>query len=127
VYASCYQSWEKIFARLVNPDREREMRNLIIAGVSTIAFLTTTTAFAAERDIGKHSQDEIRKACNAAGGDLLGVSDSGSYGCEVSSNGTMILCNKNQDCTGYTPLRTSADRRKLLGALNLSATRVISR
>jgi hypothetical protein len=103
------------------------MRNLIIAGVSTIAFFATTMAFAEEKDIGKHSQDEIRKACNAAGGDLIGVSDSGIYGCEVKRKGTMILCNKNQDCTGYTPLRTSAERRNLLGALNLSVTRAISR
>ena len=94
------------------------MRNLIIAGISAIAFFTTTTAFAAEKSIGKHSQDEIKKACNAAGGELLGVSDLGSYGCEVASSGSMILCNKNQDCTGYTPLRTAADRRKILGILS---------
>ena len=50
------------------------MRNLMIAGISTIALLATTAAFAEGRSIGKHSQDEIRTACNAAGGDLLGVS-----------------------------------------------------
>ena len=37
------------------------------------------------------SKDEIKKACNAAGGELLGGSESGSYGCENHSNGTMVL------------------------------------
>ena len=79
----------------------------------------TPLALAEERNLGKHSQDEIRKACNAAGGDLLGVSDSGSYGCEVGDKGTMILCNKNQQCTGYTSAKTHSDHNKILNSLKL--------
>ncbi len=86
---------------------------------AVIGALATPTAFAEEKNIGKHSQAEIRSACNAAGGQLLGVSDLGSYGCEVASKGTMILCNKDQDCTGYTPARTKSDRKKVLANLNL--------
>ena len=82
------------------------MRNLMIAGISTIALLATTAAFAEGKSIGKHSQDEIKSACNAAGGELLGVSDLGSYGCEVASSGAMILCNKSNDCTAYSSART---------------------
>jgi len=100
------------------------MRNWTIVAVSTLAFAilgtcTTPTAFAAEKNLGKHSKDEIRNACNAAGGELLGVSDLGSYGCEVASKGTMILCNKDGNCTGYTPARTQSDRNRILRSLNL--------
>ena len=38
------------------------MRNLMIAGISTIALLTTTAAFAA-----KYSQEQVKSVCNAAG------------------------------------------------------------
>jgi hypothetical protein len=103
------------------------MRNLIIAGVSTIALLATATAFAAEKNLGKISKDTLRKACNAAGGELLGVSESGSYGCEVASTGGMILCNKNENCTGYTPLRTNADRRMFLRIIRLGASPATTR
>lgn len=92
-------------------------------GVSVVVLLMaafgTSAVFAAEKNLGKHSQDEIKNACNAAGGELLGVSDLGSYGCEVADKGTMILCNKNNDCTGYTSARTRSDRNKILRSLNL--------
>ena len=102
------------------------MRKWTAASVSTIAFVImgtflTPTVFAAEKDLGKHSQDEIKNACNAAGGELLGVSDLGSYGCEGASKGTMILCNKGGNCTGYTPARTRSDHNKILNSLNLGA------
>jgi hypothetical protein len=45
----------------------------------------------------------------------------GSYGCEVASKGTMILCNKDGNCTGYTPARTRTDRNKVLNSLRLKA------
>jgi hypothetical protein len=98
--------------------------------VSIVAFaiagaFATTTAFAAEINLGKHSQGEIRDACNAAGGELLGVSDSGSYGCEVASTGGMILCNKNNDCTGYTPARTRSQGQRILNTLRLKGTATV--
>lgn len=85
-----------------------------------------TPAFADEKDLGKHSQDEIKKACNAAGGDLLGVSDLGSYGCEVPSKGTMVLCNKSGNCTGYTPALTRPEHNKILNSLKLNMKSVVN-
>jgi hypothetical protein len=87
---------------------------LALAGV-----VSPHSAFADEKNLGKHSKDEISKACHAAGGDLLGVSESGSYGCEVQSKGTMILCNKDGNCTGYTPLHTRNDHNKVMHVLGL--------
>jgi hypothetical protein len=84
----------------------------------------TTTVFAGEKDLGKHSQDEIKDACNAAGGELLGVSNLGSYGCEVPSKGTLIICNKSGKCTGYTSARTRSDHNRILRSLNLSGKAV---
>ena len=55
------------------------------------------------------------------GGELLGVSDSGSYGCEVASTGKMVLCNKNQDCTVYSSVRSPAEQKRILGILKLNA------
>lgn len=91
----------------------------VVVAFATIGGFATRTPFAAEKDLGKHSQDEIKNACNAAGGELLGVSDLGSYGCEVPSKGTMILCNKSGNCTGYTPARTRSDHNKILNSLKL--------
>ncbi len=87
--------------------------------VALIGLVAAPMVFAAEVNLGKHSKDEIKNACNAAGGDLLGVSDQGSYGCEVGSKGTMILCNKDGNCTGYTPARTKTDGQRILTSLNL--------
>lgn len=88
---------------------------LAIAGA-----LATPTAFADEKNLGKHSQDEIKNACNKAGGELLGVSDLGSYGCEVASTGTLVLCNKAGNCTGYTSARTHSDHKRIMDSLNLT-------
>lgn len=91
-------------------------------GVLALALITGAAAqraFAAQRDIGRHSKAEIRAACNAAGGELLGVSEFGSYGCEVADKDTMILCNKNEECTAYTPARTKSDRNHILNVLKL--------
>jgi hypothetical protein len=100
------------------------MRRITLAGISllilaTLLILLAPAAVAEERNLGKHSQDEIKNACNAAGGELLGVSEQGSYGCEVADKGTMILCNKNQQCTGYTPARTRSEHNKILNSLKL--------
>jgi hypothetical protein len=85
-----------------------------------ISFTTVAgPAFAKESDGGTHSQEEIRKACNAVGGELLGVSDLGSYGCENHKTGTMILCNKKQKCTVFSEARTKKDGRKILETFRL--------
>jgi hypothetical protein len=100
---------------------------LIIAALSTpfCLSLATAPAFATERSAGKHSQGEVRDACNKVGGSLLGVSDSGSYGCEVESTGNMILCNKNSDCTYYTAARTGPQIHKAEASLHLKRAVVL--
>ena len=102
------------------------MRNWTIVAVTialaTMGAVVAPPAFAQEKEMaGKHSKEQVRKACNDAGGELLGVSDSGSYGCEVASKGTMILCNKNEKCTAYLPARTEPERAKVFGSLKLGA------
>jgi hypothetical protein len=95
------------------------MRNLIF-GVSTIVFvmvLSTPMAFA-EKSLGKHSQGEVRDACNAGGGELLGVSDLGSYGCEFADQDVLILCNKNQECTAYKAGAPRRDVRRITALFN---------
>jgi hypothetical protein len=92
---------------------------ICIIALTVIGVVSPYSAFGDAKDLGKHSQDQIKNACNAAGGDLLGVSELGSYGCEVPSKGTMVLCNKDGNCTGYTPLRTRTDRNKVLNVLGL--------
>ena len=80
-------------------------------------------AFADTVNLGTHPASEIRDKCNAAGGDLIGSPDSatGSYGCDNGKNGGgMVLCNKNQQCTGYTAARTRADIKRIAGKLHLS-------
>ena len=91
------------------------MRHIIIAGVNIIALLGITPALAAEKH-GKYSQATVRAACNANGGELLGISDLGSYGCEFT-NGAMVLCNKNSDCTIYTAMRVRTQRNRVLAVL----------
>lgn len=107
------------------------MRKLILTALTltalvVAAILAAPQASAEERNLGKHSQNEIRDACNKAGGELLGVSDLGSYGCEVADKGTMILCNKNNECTGYTPARTRSQRAKILNDLKLTEKAVVA-
>jgi hypothetical protein len=94
------------------------MRNLMITGLATLALFATSAAFAKETT-GKGSQGAVRNFCNSQGGDLLGVSDSGSYGCEVASTGVLILCNKSDSCTVYTSARTAA-RNRVFRLLNAS-------
>ena len=82
-------------------------------------------SFAETVKLPDQSQNDIKTKCNAVGGDLLGVSDLGSYGCDNGKNGGgMVLCNKDHHCTGYTKARTSADIRKIASKMRLK-TRTI--
>jgi hypothetical protein len=99
------------------------MNNGMKVGFTLLAFLAVgmvpaSSAYAAERDMGKISKDDLRTACNNVGGDLLGVSDSGSYGCEDNKSGNMILCNKDSNCTLFTPARSHSDHIKGLKVFN---------
>lgn len=61
----------------------------------------------------KATKDQVRSACNKAGGELLGISEFGSYGCDNGANGGgMILCNKNSECETYTASRSVAQTKR---------------
>lgn len=106
--------------------RKLTLTALALATLVVAAILAVPQASAEERNLGKHSQNEIRDACNKAGGELLGVSDLGSYGCEVADKGTMILCNKNNECTGYTSAKTHSQHTKILNDLKLTEKAVVA-
>jgi len=89
------------------------MRTLIMAA-TTLVLLASTDAFAAREVHGHGTREEVRAFCNRAGGELLGISEFGSYGCELS-DGTLILCNGGS-CTIYVPSKNAAQRRKIIGA-----------
>lgn len=68
---------------------------------------------AAHADKIKATKEQVRSACNKAGGELLGISEYGSYGCDNGANGGgMILCNKNSECETYTASRSVAQTRR---------------
>lgn len=61
----------------------------------------------------KATKEQVRSACNKAGGELLGISEFGSYGCDNGANGGgMILCNKNSECETYTASRSVAQTKR---------------
>jgi hypothetical protein len=96
------------------------LRNVTLNLLAFTLIGVAPTAFAAEHVLsGKHSQADIKAACNKAGGQLLGVSDSGSYGCEVESTGGLIICNKAQTCTAYRQAQTKSDLDKIIIPLGL--------
>ena len=88
--------------------------------MKTISFALALTALAiampmtgAQAGKIKATKDQVRSACNKAGGELLGVSEFGSYGCDNGANGGgMILCNKNSECQTYSASRSIAQTRK---------------
>ena len=92
---------------------------ITIVALAVVGAIAAPAAFGKQIDLGKHGQDEIKTACNAHGGELLGVSDSGSYGCEYADTGTLILCDKNSNCTGYTEARTRAQGQRIMGIAGL--------
>jgi len=96
-----------------------------IAALTITGAMATPAAFAKKIDLGKHGQDEIKNTCNAHGGELLGVSDSGSYGCEYADSDTLILCNKSGSCTGYTSAKTVPQGQKILGIAGLKGKAVV--
>lgn len=78
---------------------------IFLASMALSIALSPTLASAKETKL-KATKDQVRSSCNASGGELLGISEFGSYGCDNTENGGgMILCNKNGDCTGHYDLR----------------------
>lgn len=93
--------------------------------MKTISFALSLAALAmpmtaAQAGKIKASKEQVRSACNKAGGELLGISEFGSYGCDNGANGGgMILCNKNSECQTYTASRSRAETRKWQGLIGV--------
>lgn len=88
------------------------MKTLSITLSFALAALSMPVTMAQAGKI-KATKDQVRSACNKAGGELLGISEYGSYGCDNGANGGgMILCNKNSECETYTASRSVAQTKR---------------
>ena len=87
---------------------------LMTFAVGIMVTFAMPAAFAhfVETDLGTHSQEEVRVACNSVHKkpgqtELLGVNKYGSYGCENHDKNTMITCNKSEECTGHGSVKAT--------------------
>ena len=67
-------------------------------------------AFAQQKKSPQSRKDEVKSACSAAGGELLTAGE-GAYGC--MSKASVVLCNKNGNCSSYAPARSRIDALSL--------------
>jgi hypothetical protein len=84
------------------------------------SFCLSLTAGTKELD-GKYTPDQVKSACDKVGGEYFPQGTSGTYGCENHKNGSMVLCNRDNKCEGYTQTRTTKDNRKIIRDLELDA------
>jgi hypothetical protein len=89
------------------------MRYSTTAATYIIALAMAGAIVAPRAFAANNPKDEMRKACNAAGGELLIAGETGPYGC-ISNKGGVILCSKNGNCASYTPSRSWTDQAKML-------------
>ena len=52
---------------------------------------------------GKHTQAEIKKACDDVNGVPVSGEGGKGYGCFNQNKNTMVACSKDGDCTGFVP------------------------
>ena len=98
----------------------------IKSGMAAAAFIALLAASSpASAEPMKARKEQVRTACNNAGGELLGISEFGRYGCDNTKNGSgMILCNKKSECTPYTSSRKRSDVRRMKDFLRLGGVAV---
>lgn len=100
----------------------RRTRTLITgSALAVVLALVSSTAMAEDRDLGKHSEDAIKSACNNAGAPFL--SDGQTYGCKKACPGgtCAVICDKDDGCIGVTPAKRrqgASGERGVLDALN---------
>lgn len=98
--------------------------NMITCLTFLAAACLSTTSIAKELS-GKHTPEQIKAACDKVGGEYFPQGQSGTYGCENHKNGSMVLCNKENKCTGYTQARTVKDNSKIIRDLKLNTSSVV--
>ena len=96
--------------------------------VVVIACLALSSSAAAGEELkGKYSPEQVQSSCAKVGGEYFPQGRSGTYGCENHKNGNMVLCNKENKCTGYVATRTAKEAENLVRDLQLGTSRVVER
>jgi hypothetical protein len=73
------------------------------AFVATLGF-AASPAFAERVQLsGKHSKDDVYKACDGVGGFKLEGAGGKGYGCYNESTGVLVACTDGGDCMGFIP------------------------
>ena len=103
--------------------RKELLRIQLVLGVCFIAFFSLPTA--GEELKGKYTPDQVKGSCDKAGGEYFPQGRSGTYGCENHKNGNMVLCNKENKCTGYVATRTAKETENVMRDLKLNAAQVV--
>ena len=70
----------------------------------------------------KYSPAQVKKYCNAIGGELLGFDEHGHYGCDGGADHAMVLCNKSNTCTVYR-MATRTQRHRAERIMRVGTTR----
>lgn len=91
----------------------------IATALAVICFCPTATA--AELS-GTYTPEQIKGACDKVGGEYFPQGQTGTYGCENHENGSMVLCNKDNKCTGYNQARTKRANNRIVRDLQLEAS-----
>lgn len=83
---------------------------VLLAFVAAFVF-TASPAFAERVSLsGKHSKDEVKKACDGVGGFSVEGAGGKGYGCYNENTGVLVACNDDGDCMGFIP-----EQRKMTG------------
>lgn len=98
-------------------------RSIYLATLVTVLVATYISPTAAAKELsGTYSPEQIKGACDKVGGEYFPQGQTGTYGCENHKNGSMVLCNKENKCTGYTQSRTRRDDNRIVRDLKLEAS-----
>jgi hypothetical protein len=92
-----------------------------IAVFAAVCFGSTAPAGAQQgRELkGTYTPNQVKSACDKVGGEYFPQGQTGTYGCENHNNGSMVLCNKHNKCTGYTQARTTTEHNRIIRNLKL--------
>jgi hypothetical protein len=104
------------------------MRKFIILIITLgICGILSGEGWALPIQLGRHSANEIKRACGAAGGDF--TQSSGGYRCSVICAGATgiceVACSNNGNCTGDCPACGGGDQPVLRGGRD-AVTRVLN-
>lgn len=94
----------------------------LMAFVAVLAALSlSSTALADNKLNGRYSAEHVKSRCDEVGGDFIGPTTKGSYGCVNNKNGAMVMCDKNQECFGFDATKKAKETRKIVRIFNLNA------